>query len=83
MTVLKNIKEFGYIKRRPKAYTSDGMSVGGNKGFVLAAYPRDYPKTSQQQKVSSVAKECGIHGGISRGELRKKMIDCVGPKLRK
>lgn len=81
MVVISTLTKGFYIKGRPKAYSSDGMTIGGNKGFVLAALPRDYPTTSQQRKVRDVAKTCGIHSGIGRAELRKKMVECVGPKM--
>lgn len=70
-------------KNRPRAYQSDGMTVGGHKGIIIVNAPRPYPRTSQQRKVANVASECGIKKGINRRELRQKMIDCVGPKLRK
>jgi hypothetical protein len=57
--------------------------VGGNKGFYIAALPRDYPLTPQQKKVRNVASECGIKPGISKSELQKKMKDCVSPKMKK
>lgn len=81
--IIKNLSNFGYIKDRPKAYQSDGMWVGGKTGQVFSSRPRPYPKTPQQRRVSSVAAECGIHKGITRRELRTKMIECVGPKMRK
>lgn len=81
--IFKNLSDLGYIKSRPKAYESDGMTVGGNKGFVLASYPRDYPLTPQQKKVRDVAAKCNIKKGISRRELREAMVNCVGPEMRK
>jgi len=83
MAVIKSLSKGFYIKSRPSVYTSDGMTVGGNRGWVLASLPRDYPTTSQQAKVRRVAAECGIKKGVSRAELRRKMIECVGPKMRK
>ncbi|MBU0598939.1 hypothetical protein KKF61_08215 [Patescibacteria group bacterium] len=81
MVVIKNVTGAFYLKGRPKAYESDGMTVGGKKGFVLSSRPRAYPKTSQQKKVARVAAECGIHKGITRRDLREKMISCVKPKM--
>lgn len=81
--IMKNLSKGFYLKGRPKSYKSDGMTVGGNRGYVIASLPSAYPKTSQQRKVANAAKDCGIRKGISRSELRKKMIDCVGPKMRK
>ncbi len=82
MAIVQTISRGFYLKGRPKAYESDGMTVGGHGGFVLASKPRDYPLTSQQRKVRDVAEECGIKTGISRADLRHKMVDCVGPKMR-
>jgi hypothetical protein len=72
-------------KRRPRQYRAvDGAyAVGGNPGFYIASRPRAYPKTSQQRKVATVAAECGIHKGISKRELMTKMVECVGPKMRR
>ena len=77
-----DVSKFFYLKSRPKAYQSDGMTIGGNKGSVLAAYPKDYKETSQQKKVRLAAKACGIKSGISRSDLRHKMKDCSGPVMR-
>jgi hypothetical protein len=54
-----------------------------NGHLVLAWRPKAYGKTAQQVKAGNVARECGIHKGINRQELRNKMITCVGPKMRK
>lgn len=72
-------------KRRPSAYKARDAycSTGGNNGYYIAALPKPYPKTSQQQKVSRVAAECNIHKGMTKADLQKQMIDCVGPKMRK
>ena len=84
MVVLQNLSGY-YIKARPKAYKAKdaAFTVGGNAGFVLAKRPRDYPMTAQQRKVRDAAKGCGIKHGMSKAELQKAMVDCVGPKLRK
>lgn len=72
-------------KRRPSTYKARDAycTTGGNNGFYIAALPRPYPKTTQQRKVSTVAADCGIKKGISKSDLQKAMIDCVGPKMRK
>jgi len=70
------------MKQRPGTYKSDGMTVGGNSGWVLSSKPRKYPITSQQKKVRDAAKECGIKTGMSRSALRTAMVDCVGPIMR-
>lgn len=57
------------------------MSPNGQ--LVLAWRPSPYPKTPQQIKAGNAARECGIHKGISRDALRKAMIECLGPKMRK
>lgn len=77
-----DVSKFFYLKSRPKAYKSDGMTIGGNKGSVLAAYPKDYKETSQQKKVRTSATACGIKSGIGRKSLREKMKYCVGPVMR-
>jgi hypothetical protein len=72
-------------KRRPAAYKARDAfcTTGGNNGYYIAALPHPYPKTSQQSKVSKVAKECGIHKGVSKAKLQEAMITCVGPAMRK
>lgn len=73
----------GYIKSRPRPHKLGNITTRQHSGYVLAKFPRDYPMTSPQRKVSTVAKDCGIKKGISRNDLVTKMIDCVGPKMRK
>ena len=73
----------GYIKSRPKAHRLEDIMTTQHSGFVLAKYPRDYPLTAPQRKLKNVAADCGIKKGISRRDLVHKMIDCVGPKMRK
>lgn len=73
----------GYVKRRPASHKLEDIQTAQHSGFVLAKYPRDYPLTAPQRKMRNVAAECGIKKGISRRELVHKMIDCVGPKMRK
>ncbi len=73
----------GYVKRRPAPHKLGNITTRQHSGFVLAKYPKDYPRTAQQRKVASVAADCGIKKGISRNDLISKMIDCVGPKMRK
>lgn len=52
------------------------------KGFVVQRRPKSYELTPQQQKMRRVVHECGIEKGIGRKELREKMINCVGPRMR-
>ena len=73
----------GYIKRRPKAHKLEDITTKQHSGFVLASYPSPYPINAPQRKVRNVAAECGIKKGIGRRDLVNKMIDCVGPKMRK
>lgn len=73
----------GYIKSRPRPHKLGPITTRQHAGYVLAKYPRDYPMTSQQRKVRDTARDCGIKSGISRNDLITKMIDCVGPKMRK
>ena len=81
---LVSMSTFTAPKRRPKVYKARdaAYAVGGNPGYYIAARPRPYPKTRQQQKVSDVARECGIKPGISKADLQTKMKECIGPKMR-
>jgi len=85
MAVLKNLAKGFYIKGRPSAYKASdaAYTTGGNRGWVIAALPSKYPRTSQQKKVAEVAAACGIKKGIGKSALQKAMTDCVGPKMRK
>ena len=56
---------------------------GGKKGFVLKTRPKRYIRTPQQQKLIDVVRECGIKKGISKTELQRLMVECVGPKMKK
>jgi hypothetical protein len=82
---LISLSGYSNPKRRPRAYKARDAAyvTGGNNGYYIAALPTPYPKTPQQQKVSRVAAECGIHKGIKKSELQQKMVECVGPKMRK
>lgn len=75
--------KIGYIKSRPRPHKLEDITTKQHSGFVLASYPRDYPLTPQQKKVKNVASECGLKTGMNRRDLVHKMIDCVGPKMRK
>jgi predicted transcriptional regulator len=75
--------KIGYIKRRPKAHKLEDITTHQHSGMVLAMLPSSYPMTAPQRKVSNVAKECGIKTGMNRRDLIHKMIDCVGPKMKK
>jgi len=85
MAIISLSGAYSNPKRRPSRYKArDGaFPVGGNRGYYIAALPRPYPMTSQQRKVKSVAVDCGIKPGITKSELMTKMVDCVGPKMRK
>jgi len=76
---------FTGLKRRPARYKASGAAypTGGNRGGYIAWLPRQYPMTSQQRKVANAAHECGIKPGMSKADLQAKMVDCVGPKMRK
>lgn len=82
---LVSMAAFTAPKRRPKVYKARDAAypVGGNPGYYIASRPRPYPMTSQQKKVSDVARDCGIKPGISKADLQTKMKECVGPKMRK
>jgi hypothetical protein len=81
MAVFKSFRGLLYVKRRPRAYSSDGMTIGGNAGIVLAKYPSKYPKTAQQKKIGDAARACGIKSGISRKALRDAMKECIPGKF--
>lgn len=83
MTVMGSLSGIATIKRRPRSYKSrDGAySVGGNNGFYLASFPRPYPLTRQQMRARDVARECGIRKGMSKADLQRVMVDCVGPRM--
>ncbi len=85
MPIITLSQAFTRPKRRPKAYKARDAAyvVGGNRGFYIASLPRAYPRTSQQTKIARVAAECGIKKGIKKADLQMKMVDCVGPKMRK
>ena len=83
--VIRNVRSIMYGKSRPRRYKAKdaAFATGGNGGFVLAFRPGPYPITNQQRKVRDTAEKCGIKLGISKAELQKKMVDCVGPAMRK
>jgi len=83
MAVFGGIPGGFYLKDRPKAYKASdaAYTTGGNKGTVLARYPRDYPLTSQQKKVRDAARACGIHKGISKKALQEAMTECIPSKF--
>lgn len=82
---LISLSGYSNPKRRPSSYKARDAAypTGGNNGYYIAALPKPYPKTPQQARVSRVADECGIHKGISKSELQRQMVECVGPKMRK
>ena len=80
--IIKNIKKLGYIKSRPGTYRMEGITVGGNPGFVLSAYPRAYPITAQQRRVRDAARACNIRKGMSRRELVTQMRECIPNQFR-
>lgn len=85
MSLISIGSAFSAPKRRPKVYKARDAAypTGGNRGFYIASLPRPYPLTSQQRKVKTVAADCNIKKGISKSDLQKAMVDCVGPKMRK
>lgn len=75
---------FSAPKRRPKVYKARDAAypTGGNRGFYIASLPRPYPLTRQQSKVKDVALKCGLKRGMSKSDLQRSMVDCVGPAMR-
>lgn len=56
--------------------------AAGKKGWRISQAPSRYPLTPQQIRLKEVIKECGIQKGISKPELQKLMVECIGPKMR-
>lgn len=85
MAIISLSGAYSAPKRRPKTYKARDAAypTGGNRGYYIAALPRPYPLTRQQSKVKEVAKSCGLKKGMSKGDLQNKMVDCVGPAMRK
>lgn len=85
MALISLSRAYSHPKSRPSSYKARDAAypVGGNRGYYIAALPRPYPATLQQNKVRKVAEECGIKAGIKKADLMTKMKDCVGPKMRK
>lgn len=84
MALISISSAFSAPKRRPKQYKARDAAypTGGNRGFYIASLPRPYPMTRQQAKVKDVARDCGISKGIAKADLQRKMVECVGPKMR-
>ena len=70
-------------KRRPAPHRLEHILTKQHSGFYIARLPRPYPLSAPQRHVRDVAKACGIHKGISRGELVRAMIECVSGHMRK
>lgn len=79
--IITNVKKFGYFKSRPGPHRLEGIRTTQHGGMVLSAYPKDYPKTSQQKRVGDAARACGIKKGISRAALVTAMVDCIPSKF--
>jgi len=75
--IISNVRQFGYFKARPGPHRLEGITTRQHSGMVLAAYPKDYPLTSQQKRVRDAARACGIKKGMSRGALVTAMVDCI------
>lgn len=87
MAIISLSGAFSDPKRRPKPYRARdaAYTVGGNRGYYVAALPRPYPLTPQQRKVKEVAQRCGITADQVQGkaDLQRKMKECVGPAMRR
>lgn len=76
--IFSSVRDAGLtLRRRPRAYRADGMTVGGNDGLYAASRPRPYPITAQQRRVRDAARTCGIRTGMGRSDLRQAMRDCI------
>ena len=85
MALISISSAFSAPKRRPSTYKARDAAypTGGNRGFYIASLPRPYPMTPQQKKVKTTAIDCGLKKGMSKADLQRAMVDCVGPKMRK
>lgn len=70
-------------KSRPSRYKAKDAPypVGGKHGIYIAAYPKPYPKTSQQKKIGDAARACGIKAGMSKSALMTAMKECIPDKF--
>ncbi len=82
MVVMKNLAGF-YVKKRPRQYKASdaAYATGGNKGWVLARYPSEYPLTEQQKKIRDAARACGIKKGMTKKALQEAMVNCIPSKF--
>lgn len=85
MALISLSQGFSAPKSRPNRYKARDAAypTGGNTGYYIAALPKPYPKNAPQKRVSEVAAKCGIKKGMSKSELQKAMVECVGPNMRK
>jgi hypothetical protein len=79
MAVFGGVPSGFYLKSRPKRYKASDAAypTGGNKGMVLARYPKEYPLTDQQKKVRDAARACGIKPGMDKADLQEAMKECI------
>jgi len=75
--IIKNVRAVGYVKSRPRSHRLEGITTRSHAGFVISAYPKPYPLTSQQRKVKAAAASCGIRKGMSRSALVDAMRTCI------
>jgi len=81
--ILGGLIGFSVPKKRPSPHKLEFLTTKQHSGFYVARLPREYPINAPQRNVRDVAKGCGIKKGMSRADLVRAMIDCVGPKMRK
>lgn len=83
MAIISLSGAFTSPKRRPKSYKARdaAYTVGGNRGYYVAALPRPYKMTPQQKRVKEAAAACGIKKGISKSDLQTKMKECIPGKF--
>ena len=63
--IIKNIRQFGYFKRRPAPHRLEGLTTRQHPGMVLASFPAEYAITAPQRRVRDAARACGIKKGMA------------------
>jgi len=79
--IIKNVRQFGYFKTRPKSHKLEGITTKQHSGMVLSSYPKKYPMNAPQKKVKAAGIKCGLHKGMSRSELVNTAMPCIKKEL--